>query len=138
MLKRSGELFTLTTYSAGARDDYEDVAYTYSTGFAKVRGLRLNRDAERQYIDQTGEVSVADVAVLFAYPVKDEQGNAVMRWKLINARPMKWTGPTLAAKGAQGPQSASICTPAMGPKVQARPMESNRSGSDRPMPERRT
>ena len=31
--------------------------------------------------------------------LNDEQGNPVMRWKLINARPMKWTGPTLAAKG---------------------------------------
>lgn len=31
--------------------------------------------------------------------LNDEQGNAVMKWKLINARPMKWTGPTLAAKG---------------------------------------
>jgi phage tail-like protein len=31
--------------------------------------------------------------------LNDEQGNAVMRWKLLNARPMKWTGPTLAAKG---------------------------------------
>jgi len=86
MLKRSGELFTLTTYSAGARDDYEDVSYTSSTGFAKVRGLRLNRDAERQYIDQTGEVSVADVAVLFAYPVKDEQGNEVTISDLTTSR----------------------------------------------------
>jgi phage tail-like protein len=31
--------------------------------------------------------------------LNDEQGNAVARWKLINARPMKWTGPTLAGKG---------------------------------------
>lgn len=31
--------------------------------------------------------------------LNDEQGNAVLRWNLINARPMKWTGPTLAAKG---------------------------------------
>jgi phage tail-like protein len=31
--------------------------------------------------------------------LNDEQGRPVMRWKLINARPMKWTGPTLAAKG---------------------------------------
>ena len=31
--------------------------------------------------------------------LNDEQGNPVMRWKLINARPMKWTGPTLAGKG---------------------------------------
>lgn len=29
----------------------------------------------------------------------DEIGNVVMKWKLLNARPMKWTGPTLAAKG---------------------------------------
>jgi phage tail-like protein len=26
-------------------------------------------------------------------------GNPVMRWNLVNARPMKWTGPTLAGKG---------------------------------------
>jgi phage tail-like protein len=31
--------------------------------------------------------------------LQDEQRNPVLRWKLFNARPMKWTGPTLAAKG---------------------------------------
>lgn len=31
--------------------------------------------------------------------LNDELGAPVMRWKLINARPMKWTGPTLAGKG---------------------------------------
>ena len=31
--------------------------------------------------------------------LQDEQRNPVIRWKLVNARPMKWTGPTLAAKG---------------------------------------
>lgn len=31
--------------------------------------------------------------------LQDEQHNPVLAWKLINARPMKWTGPTLAAKG---------------------------------------
>lgn len=31
--------------------------------------------------------------------LQDEQHNPVLKWKLINARPMKWTGPTLAAKG---------------------------------------
>ena len=31
--------------------------------------------------------------------LQDEQRNPVLRWKLINARPMKWTGPTLAGKG---------------------------------------
>jgi phage tail-like protein len=31
--------------------------------------------------------------------LQDEVGNIVLKWKLVNARPMKWTGPTLAAKG---------------------------------------
>lgn len=31
--------------------------------------------------------------------LQDEVGNVILRWVLINARPMKWTGPTLAAKG---------------------------------------
>jgi phage tail-like protein len=31
--------------------------------------------------------------------LQDEQHNAILKWRLINARPMKWTGPTLAAKG---------------------------------------
>ncbi|HET9638526.1 MAG TPA: phage tail protein [Allosphingosinicella sp.] len=31
--------------------------------------------------------------------LQDEQHNPVLKWRLINARPMKWTGPTLAAKG---------------------------------------
>jgi phage tail-like protein len=31
--------------------------------------------------------------------LNDEQGNPMLRWNLINARPMKWTGPTLAGKG---------------------------------------
>ncbi len=31
--------------------------------------------------------------------LNDEQGNGILRWHLVNARPMKWTGPTLAGKG---------------------------------------
>lgn len=31
--------------------------------------------------------------------LQDEQHKPVHAWKLVNARPMKWTGPTLAAKG---------------------------------------
>jgi phage tail-like protein len=31
--------------------------------------------------------------------LKDEVGADVVKWRLINVRPMKWTGPTLAAKG---------------------------------------
>ena len=31
--------------------------------------------------------------------LNDEQGQPVMTWSLINARPSKWTGPSLAGKG---------------------------------------
>lgn len=31
--------------------------------------------------------------------LQDEQHVPILGWKLVNARPMKWTGPTLAAKG---------------------------------------
>jgi phage tail-like protein len=31
--------------------------------------------------------------------LQDEQHNSILKWRLINARPSKWTGPTLAAKG---------------------------------------
>lgn len=31
--------------------------------------------------------------------LQDEQRTPILAWKLVNARPMKWTGPTLAAKG---------------------------------------
>jgi len=31
--------------------------------------------------------------------LQDEQRNAVLKWRLINTVPLKWTGPTLAAKG---------------------------------------
>jgi phage tail-like protein len=31
--------------------------------------------------------------------LQDEQRNPVLKWQLQNARPMKWTGPTLAGKG---------------------------------------
>ena len=31
--------------------------------------------------------------------LNDEQGAAVMKWRLINSRPIKFTGPALAAKG---------------------------------------
>lgn len=31
--------------------------------------------------------------------LNDEQGSPVLRWKLLNSRPLKFTGPALAAKG---------------------------------------
>ncbi len=40
-----------------------------------------------------------DTARSLTITLNDEQATPVMRWRLIRARPMKWTGPTLAAKG---------------------------------------
>jgi len=46
--------------------------------------------------------------------LQDEQHNPVLAWKLINARPMKWTGPTLAAKGGSDAAMEEIVIAAEG------------------------
>lgn len=51
--------------------------------------------------------------------LNDEQGNAVMRWKLINARPLKWTGPTLAGKGGSEVAMEELVVASEGFEVEA-------------------
>jgi phage tail-like protein len=51
--------------------------------------------------------------------LNDEQGNPVVRWKLINARPMKWTGPTLAGKGGSEVAMEELVVSAEGFEVEA-------------------
>lgn len=50
-----------------------------------------------QWVSETRTSPATQRNVLIT--LNDEQGNPVLSWKLINARPMKWTGPTLAGKG---------------------------------------
>jgi phage tail-like protein len=50
--------------------------------------------------------------------LQDEQHNPVMGWKLINARPMKWTGPTLAAKGGSDVAMEEIVIAAEGIEIE--------------------
>ena len=51
--------------------------------------------------------------------LQDEQHNPVLSWKLINARPMKWTGPTLAAKGGSDVAMEEIVIAAEGIEFEA-------------------
>lgn len=51
--------------------------------------------------------------------LNDEQGQPVIRWRLINARPMKWTGPTLAAKGGSDAAMEELVIASEGIEVEA-------------------
>lgn len=51
--------------------------------------------------------------------LQDEQHNPVLAWKLVNARPMKWTGPTLAAKGGSDVAMEEIVIAAEGIELEA-------------------
>ena len=51
--------------------------------------------------------------------LNDEQRNPVARWKLINARPMKWTGPALAGKGGSEVAMEELVVSAEGFEVEA-------------------
>lgn len=46
--------------------------------------------------------------------LQDEQHRPILAWKLVNARPMKWTGPTLAAKGGSDAAMEEIVIAAEG------------------------
>jgi phage tail-like protein len=74
----------------------------------KVPGLHKTSDVtfkrgimgSRNFWDWIKETRTSpDTARTLSVTLNDEQGAPVMRWKLIRTRPMKWTGPTLAAKG---------------------------------------
>jgi phage tail-like protein len=51
--------------------------------------------------------------------LQDEQHNPVLAWKLVNARPMKWTGPTLAAKGGSDAAMEELVMAVEGIELQA-------------------
>ena len=51
--------------------------------------------------------------------LNNEQRNPVVRWKLINARPMKWTGPALAGKGGSEMAMEELVVSAEGFEVEA-------------------
>jgi phage tail-like protein len=51
--------------------------------------------------------------------LQDETGQPVVKWRLINARPMKWTGPTLAAKGGSDVAMEELVLASEGMEVDA-------------------
>ena len=51
--------------------------------------------------------------------LQDETHKNILGWKLVNARPMKWTGPTLAAKGGSDVAMEEIVIAAEGIEIEA-------------------
>mgnify|MGYP003652087528 CR=1 FL=1 len=76
MAKRAGEDLTYTVFSEGARDDYEDVAYTADASAPTVRGVRSTGGSKNASSD-VGEVRGYDAAFLFPFPLLDSAGNVV-------------------------------------------------------------
>tara|TARA_R110000851_G_scaffold62941_10_gene144165 strand:+ start:2290 stop:2676 length:387 start_codon:yes stop_codon:yes gene_type:complete len=76
MVQRSGQDWIYTTFATGARDAYEDEAYTADATPPTIKGLRID-GSDKQYMDETGEARLVDVNVLFPFPVLDTTGQAV-------------------------------------------------------------
>ena len=59
------------------------------------RDIALGRDRPQPISETRRSPNIQRNIVI---TLNDEQSNPVVRWKLINARPMKWTGSALAGK----------------------------------------
>jgi phage tail-like protein len=94
-----GHEITLMEYRQG--NDVENQVRK-CVGLRKVSDLTLKRGVMGMrsfwdWVDRTRREPEHKRVVRIT--LKDEQHQPIMAWNLINARPMKWTGPTLAAKG---------------------------------------
>lgn len=76
MAARAGEDWIYTTFASGARDAYEDAAYTADATPPVIRGMRSDRGS-KTFVDETGETRAVDVSVIVASPVKDAAGAVV-------------------------------------------------------------
>lgn len=78
---RRGEDIVYTTFAVGARDSYEDVAYTADPSAPTIKAIRSDGGSggsgSRTALDQTGEVRAVDVEFLVASESKDTAGNVV-------------------------------------------------------------
>jgi hypothetical protein len=74
---RRGEDFVYTTFTEGARDAYEDIAYAADATPPTIRGIRSDSSG-RTFLSQTGEVRAVDISLLVADPLVDSLGNAVV------------------------------------------------------------
>jgi phage tail-like protein len=75
------------------------VALMYKAGDVTLkRGLVGSLDLYR-WIDQARDGNLAARATVVIELMSEDRSATVMLWKLINARPSKYTAPTLAAKG---------------------------------------
>ncbi len=76
MVKRAGEDWTYTTFATGARDAYEDVAFTADATAPTIRGIRSD-GKNRTFRDETGEDRAVDISVLVPFPLLDSNGASV-------------------------------------------------------------
>jgi len=75
------------------------VALMYKAGDVTLkRGLVGSLDLYR-WIDEARDGNLAARATVVIELLSEDRSATVMAWKLINARPSKYTAPTLAAKG---------------------------------------
>jgi len=75
------------------------VALMYKAGDVTLkRGLVGALDLYR-WIDQARDGNLAARATVVIELMSEDRSQTVVSWKLINARPSKYTAPTLAAKG---------------------------------------
>jgi phage tail-like protein len=75
------------------------VALMYKAGDVTLKRGLIGRLDFFQWIDQARQGQLDAKATVVIELLSEDRADVVMSWKLINARPQKLTGPTLAAKG---------------------------------------
>lgn len=71
---------------------------TYKVSDVTLKRGIIDSDALWQWVDETRKVGPAAKKTV-TITLQDEAHSDVMTWTLSGVVPMKWTGPTLAAKG---------------------------------------
>jgi phage tail-like protein len=76
------------------------VPLTYKAGDVTLkRGLIASLDLWN-WVNQVRKGNMQARATVVVQLMSEDHADVVATWRLVNARPSKWTGPTLAAKGA--------------------------------------
>lgn len=94
---------TVAEYRAGnAKVNYvKKIPAIHKSGDVTLKRGVIGADNIYSWLDQIrgGDVTAKRDVVIKLKNEDPTSGSAVVTWKLINAMPIKWTGPTLTAKG---------------------------------------
>ena len=94
---------TVAEYRAGnAKVNYvKKIPAIHKAGDVTLKRGVIGADNIYSWLDQirAGDVTAKRDVVIKLKNEDPTSGSAVVTWKLINAMPIKWTGPTLTAKG---------------------------------------